>query len=156
METVNENGKRSKDGDNTMEGRGCNVSKLRKTNLHVILELAREMWGRDKTNTRSIANEDRDFREFFGCGPLVACNLWQLLFEHDLIPTGGDLKYFLWTLMFLKVYGKQRTMSTLAGVDKKTFEKWVWLFINSFVDLGKYVVSYISMYVHQTVYFLIK
>ena len=45
-----------------MEGQGYKVSKLRKTNSHTILELAREMWSRDKTNTRSIANGDRAFR----------------------------------------------------------------------------------------------
>ena len=80
------------------------------------------MWGRDQKNIRSIANTYCDFRELCGCGPLVAYNLLQILFEHLLIPSGGDLKYFLWALMLLKVYGKQMTTCTVTGVDKKTFE----------------------------------
>lgn len=44
--------------------------------------------------------------------------------------------------MFLKLYTKERPMCSLAGgVDKDTFRKWTWLFIEAIADLESCLVS---------------
>ena len=97
-----------------------------------------------------------EFREFFGCSLLVACNLWQLLLDCSLLPDGVYIYHLLWSLMFLKVYSKERIMCTLAGVDKKTFRKWIWIFINAIVNLSPDIVSYFIVYFYQNVFLLTK
>ena len=107
-----------------------------------VLFHARMIWGRDPYKDRSTQSEDRDFREYFGCGPLVALALWNLLVTTDLIPLGGTLDHLLWTLMFLKLYTKEGPLCNLAGgVDRKTLSKWVWLFICAIAQLEPSVVS---------------
>ena len=49
---------------------------------------ARLIWHRDVTKERSFASENRDFREYFGCGTNVVVHMWMLLVEHDLIYSG--------------------------------------------------------------------
>ena len=52
--------------------------KVRKTEINDLMGYAREIWSKDKDKTRSIATEDRDFQEFFGCGALAALEVWEL------------------------------------------------------------------------------
>jgi hypothetical protein len=107
-----------------------------------VLRCARQIWNRDVNTERSLQSEDRDFREFFGCGVLVFLSLWNLLDTTDSIPQKGTIEHLLWTLMFLKVYAKQRTLSALAGgVDPETFRRWCWRFIEAIASLQPYVVS---------------
>ena len=47
----------------------------------------------------------------------------------------------MWVLMFLKMYGKESAMSSMAGVDEKTYRKWVWIFVFKIADLEALVVS---------------
>ena len=117
-------------------------SKSIKTELHVLLGYARDIWRRDKEKARAVATEDRDFRELFGCGAIVAYTGWEKLLEHSLLPANGYLYHLLWALMLMNVYGKERTICTLAGgVDKKIFRKWTWTFIAAISTLESYVVS---------------
>jgi hypothetical protein len=103
---------------------------------------ARDIWRRDPTVERSLLTEERDFRASFGCGVIVLLSLWELLMAHDMLPPGGTLEHLLWTCMFLKVYGNQRTLCTMAGgVDQETFRKWVWKFIAAIAPLESSVVS---------------
>ena len=45
--------------------------------------------------------------------------------------------------MFMKIYGKEKNLFTLAGgVDKKTFRKWAWIFVNAIAELKADVVSH--------------
>ena len=53
------------------------------------MDYAREIWRKDKKKARSIATEDRDFREFFGCGALVALEVWNRLLDKGILPDGG-------------------------------------------------------------------
>ena len=42
----------------------------------------------------------------------------------------------------MKIYGKERNLCSLAGgVDKKTFRKWAWLFVDAIASLESEVVS---------------
>jgi len=111
--------------------------------LQDVLNSARMLWSREPDNARSTQTEDRDFsREMFGCGALVALSLFGMLVTTSFLPEGGSLEHLMWTLMFMKVYGKERAMSVLAGgVDPQTFRKWVWLFIEAIAHLEPIVVS---------------
>ena len=102
------------------------------------------MWHNDTTKVRSTLTEVRDFREFFCCGLLIAHELWKMLVD-EFLPAGATIAQFLYTLMFMKVYGKDRTMCSLAsGIDPKTFRKWTWDFIDAIANLESIVVSLYS------------
>jgi hypothetical protein len=106
------------------------------------LRLAREIWSREPYKARTTQTEDRDFREHFGCGVLVALSLWGLLLTTDLLPDGGTIDHLLWTLLFMKTYAKQKTMCSLCGgIDPQTFQKWVSQFIEAISSLEPMVVS---------------
>ena len=119
-----------------------------KPTLGDLLMKGREIWGRDQNIVRSTMTEDRDFREFFGCGALIALQLWNLLFTTGTIPVGGTLMHLLWTLLFLKVYPQSSVLSRLCGgADPKTIRKHVWGedldigFIEAIANLEPFVVS---------------
>ena len=117
-------------------------SKAQKSLEGDMMIIARAMWGRDNKKERCENTENRDFREIFGCGCVVATKTYELLAAEDLLPIGGHLEHFLWALMFMKIYGKERNLCTLAGgVDKKTFRKWAWLFVIAIACLEGGVVS---------------
>ncbi len=59
--------------------------------LRDLLRLARVIWSRDPDQARSTQTEDRDFREHFGCGVLVALLFWGLLLTTASLPDGGTL-----------------------------------------------------------------
>ena len=96
-------------------------SKSLKTELHFLLAFAREMWGRDKNRIQSTATEDCNFHEFFGCGAIVAHNIWQLLVDNCLLPDGGCMNHLLWALMLMKVYGKEKTMCSMKHTPYPKF-----------------------------------
>jgi hypothetical protein len=100
------------------------------------LRLARIVWSRDPEKARTTQTEDRDFREHFGCGVLVALSLWGLLLTADLLPDDGTLEHLLWTLMFMKTHAKQKTLCSLCGgTDSQTLKKWVELFAEAVSSL---------------------
>ena len=112
---------------------------------HDILLAGRKLWLRDTQNpyvASTTQQEDRKFREWFGCGPLVALATWNMLLVQELLPADGTLEHFLWTLMFMKQYQKTELMCRLCGgIDPKTLEKWVWAFIDAISCLESFVVS---------------
>ena len=45
--------------------------------------------------------------------------------------------------MFMKTYGKERTMCSLVGESgSKPFLKWMWIFIEAVTNFKEYVVSF--------------
>lgn len=107
-----------------------------------LMLVARRLWQKSNPHVRSTAQEeDRKFRDHFGCGPLVAHAAWKMLVDHDLLPDGGTLEHFLWTLQFLKAYGKLSSLCQLCGCDAKTLTKWVWQFIHALSELEPHMVS---------------
>ena len=106
-----------------------------------MLEAGKDMMNRSNKCLRAIGTEERDFRELFGVGLIVALTAWNTLSSLCLIPEGGQLKHFLWTLCFMKVYARQGPMSILCnGADHKTIQKWVWQFITALACLEPDVV----------------
>jgi hypothetical protein len=89
--------------------------------------------------------EDRHFREFFGTGPFVVSQLWNLLAHNNLIPPEGEMKHLLWMLHFLKAYLKQAAVcSTVGGsagaIGPKTLQKYMWPFIRAVANFEPAVV----------------
>ena len=118
------------------------IAKEDKVEICIMLKLARTMWNRDGCKSRSIMTKDRDFCEFFGCNILVALDLWEMLVDTHLVPEEGCIEKILWSLMFLKVYAKERTTCSLAGgIDPKTFRSWVSKFVLAMANLESSVVS---------------
>ena len=72
--------------------------------------------------SQTTLTEDCWFWELLGCGPGVALKVWNLILED--FPEESMI-HMMWVLMFLKMYGKENAMSSMAGVDEKTFSKWV-------------------------------
>ena len=69
-----------------------------------------------------------------------------MLVDNDVLPDGGSLHHFIWCLMFLKNYRKEKTMcSLLGGIDPKTFRKWIWIFKDAICELEYDVVSVIMI-----------
>ena len=86
--------------------------------------------------------EDRKFRSFFGCGVEVARLAWNMLRAKSLVPPGGLVVHYLWSLMFMKLYSSETALCAHAGgIDPKTFRKWVWPFIRALSELEYSVVS---------------
>ena len=105
-----------------------------------VLQEARDIWSRSEA--RSIATEEEEFRGFFGCPLWVFVTIWHMLEEDQLLPEDGRIQHMLWALMFLKIYSSVRSLCALAGgVDKNTFMKWVWQFIEAIEALEDRVVS---------------
>jgi hypothetical protein len=96
-----------------------------KPSLQDIIDISRETIDRVLVEKRGInITENRQFRELFGCGPLVALALWTLLSVNELIPPRGILRHMLWVLLFLKKYATETILRQMSGVkDKKTFRK---------------------------------
>ena len=101
-----------------------------------IMIIARRLWRRNPFAQYSAQQEDRDFRESFGCTPMVVLAAWNLLAADDLIPENGSLEHLLWTLAFMKSYNTRRNLSMLCGgADPGTIQKYAFAFIERLADL---------------------
>ena len=121
--------------------------------INDFMDGAQKMWRR-RDEPRSAQTEDRVFREYFGIGPLVAVILWELLILHRLLLDGCGIIHLLWTLIFLKEYGKTHQMSNQAQVDANTFRKYVWLFIAAISELEVHVVRFFGLFLYSFLLFL--
>ena len=103
--------------------------------------------GRTSTQT----NEDKLFREFFGCSAKVALFTWKTMEHIDFVPSGGKMEHLMWALFFLKQYPVEGVACGAVGasrgkVDPKTYRKWVKPFITAISDLEPFVVSSLLVY----------
>jgi hypothetical protein len=109
------------------------------TDVDVILDAARVIINKKDGSSHT---EDRRFRELFGCSPLVVLEVWNLISSNLTIEGSPEVEHLLWALIFLKLYSKECTTSRLVGgVDEKTYQKWVWVFVSAIADLEVDVVS---------------
>ena len=72
--------------------------------------LGRLLMSKDPFKERSIHTEDRKYRELFGCSFCVKSVVWNLLKRYDLIPNKSSPKHLIWSLMFVKAYGKKKRL----------------------------------------------
>lgn len=128
-----------------MAERAGKRKKVTEPNVADFYRLGKEMQNRSGSSIGAEAVENRRFREFFGCGAVVALLAWNLLVQHDLLPEGGMIMHLLWSLHFMKVYPKQDAGSAAAGgsggsIDVKTWAKYLWPFVYSLSLLEQHVV----------------
>ena len=94
-------------------------------------------------------DEQRRFWAFFGASPEVCSLLWDHLSPEETIHRLARPKHLLWALVFLKV---EPVLCTLVGCpDEKTFQKWVFVFVDEISYLECNIVS-ISLVLLITVY----
>ena len=94
-----------------------------------VLDAAHEILNR--SGSGSLTTADRRFRELFGCSVTVVVILWTLIDPETTMEGTPCLHHLLFALIFLKVYCKESTLSTMAGVvDEKTFRNWAFLFVD--------------------------
>jgi hypothetical protein len=54
--------------------------------------------------------------KLFGCAPDIALTIWNLIHSAESkLPANATVNQLLWTLMFLKIYSKEATISGMAG-----------------------------------------
>jgi hypothetical protein len=67
------------------------------------------------------------------------------------MPMGVDPKHLLWALYFLTVYDTEHNSSQRVGkVDKKTYRKWLELFVEAISWLEYEVVSFFLTRIYRT------
>ena len=72
-----------------------------------------------------------------------------------LMPGGGIFEHLLWTLMFMKIYGEQNPLCSLAGgINPETYLTWTWAFIDAIASLEPLVVSLFLLCLQQNLFFL--
>ena len=95
-------------------------------------DLGGEIMVKDPEGRSQIVFE-RKWNSFFGVGVKVCVDVWDRLEVNpndDAELTGAKPCHLLWALMFLKMYGAEEEMSTLAGAgDEKVFRKWSKIFV---------------------------
>ena len=108
--------------------------------------LAREEFGNPKANkNKTDAALDKEICEsLIGTTYEVAAELWNLIdpVTHCDKFSGAHPKHLFWSLLFLKNYCTEPVLIRVVGfVDKKTLQKWVWIFVRAIADLKPDVVS---------------
>ena len=85
--------------------------------------------------------DERLFRSLFGCHPQLCVDIWKLCAWKQ----GTTPKHLLWALLFLKTYGTEDVICSLAGCSRKTFRRWLWPTVKSIADSKRKVVSATSV-----------
>lgn len=77
----------------------------------------------------------------FGTTPLICVQIWKRLLKSGRLFRRTSPIHLLWTMLFLKTYGKASIMTTIVEADEKTVRKWVWHIAELIADLDGEVVS---------------
>ena len=106
-----------------------------------VLRKARQIWRR-ANKERAVSTEEHEFRTFFGVSVEIFLTTWNLLEKKHYLPPDGTIEHMLWALMFMRVYASESVLCALAGgIDKNTFKKWTWPFIEAIEMLQLDIVS---------------
>lgn len=81
------------------------------------------------------------FSSVFGTTPSMCVVIWKRLLRSERLKCRTSPMHLLWTLLFLKTYGKESIMSTIVEADEKTVRKWVWHIAELIADMDNDVVS---------------
>ena len=77
---------------------------------------------------REVEGSESVFREryisYFGVSWNIVADAWLLARDWEHAPDTVLPIHLLWALMHLKVYATEPVLASIAGVDKKTFQKW--------------------------------
>ena len=112
---------------------------------HVFLDEGLKIMNR--SGTGSEETQEHRFKSLFGIPFSIVEILWSIIDPfNDNTLNGVEPKHLLWALMFLKLYGTEDNVVSLAGgCDDKTYRKWVWIMIINLSDLEQEVVSFIKV-----------
>ena len=79
---------------------------------------------------------------YFGAKPEVMADFWVRIDPVKNMPKGAHPQHMTWIFYFLKLYNQENSNSrNVGGIDAKTFQKWVWLFVDATSYLQYPVVS---------------
>ena len=99
-----------------------------------------------KLTTASLdgTTEHRRWMSCFGAEPSVVAELWTRINPEKMMPRGVKAEHIMWALYFLKVYNVEEvnTQNVDGNPVEKTFQKWVWLFVEAISYQEYPVVSY--------------
>ena len=98
---------------------------------------------RQKGLTRSLLEQEKDFRSDFGTSWVNVARIWDLLHFPvvRIKERGKEPHHLLWALLYAKVYTNECITKKLFGKDPKTVRKWVWIFLEEIANLSSDVVS---------------
>ena len=108
--------------------------------------------GLDPKPGNSVNVQDRRFREHYGPGWNTVAKLWEALVEAEKQSESSNAvaklkkKHLLWCLYFMKVYSVEGVGAARFGIDRKTYVKWVWVYIKKVSSLTPHFVSYFSFF----------
>lgn len=108
-------------------------------------DLGMSLVGREKTT--ATHTKGRRFKAFFHQSPVMCSYGWRHLVESGWLDSINrpEPKHYLWTMMFLKLYGTEEVNASRVGCDEKTFRKWVWFYAEGIANLDKVFVSVVCM-----------
>lgn len=87
-------------------------------------------------------HEDATFRERIGAPVVVVHQMWHLIQKNTSYCDGQPFLHYLWALVFLRNYPKEKTLCKLIGVrDIKTFKRAAFPFISAMAAVASFVVS---------------
>lgn len=97
---------------------------------------------RHRLNPNSL--EDlRNFRSHFGVAPVTCVGLWIRI--QQALPPNATPYHLLWTLLYMKVYASEFTLSGMARKTRTTYRKWVKVVMKSIADLAPSVVRVVRV-----------
>ena len=112
---------------------------LREMDDAFFILLATPILGRHE-NPNGHGSKDH-FRYFFGVSALVCAVSWELLKEHNLLPSSAEPIHLLWACAFLRQYLKEMVLETILGRTMKTIRHHMWPVIGALGELGHVLVS---------------
>ena len=77
----------------------------------------------------------------FGVGPNIVAAVWNLMFQHKVIPDNCTCKHFMWFLAYTRTYGAYEVYCTKFGTSKPNFVQKVHALATAVASLKDYVVS---------------
>jgi hypothetical protein len=106
----------------------------------IIINAAKDMVNLPQTRNDTF---NQRWNSGFGGSPKVCIVLWNKINPFKTMPRGVDPKHLLWALCLLTVYDTEHNSSHRVGkVDKKTYRKWLELFVEAIWYLEYEVVSF--------------
>lgn len=81
----------------------------------------------------ALTTRKRRFKVLFGVSPVICAKVWTALIPS--LPASASPLHLLWTLYFLKQYGKEEVNASFAQTTEKTYRKWCWTIIQKIAEL---------------------
>ena len=86
-----------------------------------------------RSDNASPTTRQRRFKALFGASPIICAKVWTALIPS--LPGSASPIHLLWTLYFLKQYGKEEVNASFAQCTEKTYRKWCWIMIRKIAEL---------------------